>query len=569
MRWGTDNPGEPIQPRNPILFDESDENAALWVVEYGHYVIEVTTEAPGALTLWIDGVRMETRHYGIWEWKTDDYAGLYRFEVQATTGELYSTNLRVFPHKMRRSAYDRMKQELSEIALDLLLRLDSPARELAEYGTRQEETSALHDYMLISSMLAELGNVMSQLRRNPQHALHGQSVPQSWQHITHFSPDAIPLPGNYQVAPAVLEQRHVRYLPGTWLTQERRLTYDTYENRLLKHFLQKQLMTKLAQIEKRAQREEQQLRVHCARYRKDQNARDLLEKMQQALVRCQQMKERCLRWSSEPFLQDVRPLVHGGEATQLLLKDPTYNRFYRLYLRFQQHLKITRDAQKAVDELSLKKVSALYELWSVFTLSRLAIDELLVAGYRIVSNSTFFEVERDYFQFDVQKNTASIVLAKNDLRVEFKYEPIYPNQSLMQGKSALVATILGRDPKTPDLAIEVYQGDQPRHVLIFDAKYKHEKHDRRAYPKQEDIDTMRSYHAVIQYQTYTGGKGSDPHWRTRIVRCAYVLYPGDELYQEGEDRSIGAFPLAPGMSASRTRKVREALREVLRRSFVG
>ncbi len=361
LRRDTSRPGAPIESRNPILFDEGNENEALDVVEYGHYMIEATNAVPGALTLWIDGERIETRISGFWQWKTDDYAGLYRFEVQAPTGELYQTWIRVFPRKILMPAYNRMKQELSAIALDLLLRLDFPAREWAEYEKKNEDTSALHDYMQISNILADLRDIMSQLRRNPLHTLRGQSVQQSWQHIIHFSPDATPLPGNYQAAPATLEKRNVRYLPGTWLTQERRLTYDTYENRLLKRFLQKQLVAKLTLIEKRARREEKQLHDLCALYPNDKNARDLLVKMQQALVRCQEMKDRCLRWSSEPFLQEVQILTYEGGATQILLKDPTYNRFYRLYLRFQQHLKITRDAQKAVDELSLKKMSALYE----------------------------------------------------------------------------------------------------------------------------------------------------------------------------------------------------------------
>lgn len=56
------------------------------------------------------------------------------------------------------------------------------------------------------------------------------------------------------------------------------------------------------------------------------------------------------------------------------------------------------------------------------------IDELMNAGYRIISNNTFYEIEKDYFQFDVKKDTtSSIVLSKNDLLVKFGYEPIYEN----------------------------------------------------------------------------------------------------------------------------------------------
>ncbi len=69
LRWGTSSPDGPVQPRRAILFDGHNENEALRVVEYGHYVIEVTGDGPGALTIWIDGQRVETRVYGIWEWK--------------------------------------------------------------------------------------------------------------------------------------------------------------------------------------------------------------------------------------------------------------------------------------------------------------------------------------------------------------------------------------------------------------------------------------------------------------------------------------------------------------------
>ena len=57
-------------------------------------------------------------------------------------------------------------QELSEVALDLLLRLDSPSRERAVYGPKNEETSALHDYLQIVGIMDELRDIMSKLRRN-------------------------------------------------------------------------------------------------------------------------------------------------------------------------------------------------------------------------------------------------------------------------------------------------------------------------------------------------------------------------------------------------------------------
>jgi len=326
--------------------------------------------------------------------------------------------------------------------------------------------------------------------------------------------------------------------------------------------LQTQLIAKLSQIEKKGREEEKFLAAYCKRYSTDDDAKDQLDKIRLALVKCQQMKECCLRWSNEPFLQEVRPLVHGDHATQILLKNPTYNRFYRLYLRFQQHLKITRDAQKAVEELSLRKVSSLYELWSVFQISKMVIEEFLEAGYRMISNTTFFELEKDYFQFDMRKNVSSIVLARGDLEVRLKYEPLYPNHNLMNKQSGLVAAIGGTNPLKPDLAVEVYQGGQPRNLLIFDAKYKRAKEHGRTVPTQEDINTMYKYLASILWQTYKEG-AYRPHKLEQIVSYACILYPGNELHQEGINLCVRALPLVPDLSLSLRQEIRQTLKELL------
>jgi predicted component of viral defense system (DUF524 family) len=571
-RWLTlhlspSRPNGPVAKSKPILFGAHTENAELNVLEFRYYTIKATSAAPRELAIWIDGKRQNTAITGIWEWKTDDYAGLYRFEVRAGSGELFSTWIRVFPRKMLISSYNRMKQELSEIALDLLLRLDSPSREFAQYSAKTEETSALHDYILIRNMMEELAEIMSQLRHNPGSVLRGESMQQDIQHFSHFSLDVVPLPGHSQAAPVLLEKRHIRYLPVTWETQERQLTYDTFENRLLKRFLQKQLVAKLIVIEHRAALEAKQLSDHCKRYTDDENARDLLEKMQQALIRCQEMKERCLRWSSEPFLQQVRPLEHDGKATQILLKHPTYSRFYQLYLRYQRHLKISRDARQYADELSLRKVSSLYELWSVFTLSRMLMNELQDAGYRLISNSTFFEVEKDYFQFDVQKDKASIILERDDLRIALKYEPIYPNRRQMHA-TGLVATTWGTNPLKPDLAIEVYRRGLPATLLIFDAKYRRKIEHGRIYPQDDDIEKVNRYSTFLAYQIHQREKGKNAYTHQRIVSSAYILYPGIEVYHTLIDNSLGALPLVPGMSASRQNEVQVVLRELLQKANV-
>jgi predicted component of viral defense system (DUF524 family) len=429
---------------------------------------------------------------------------------------------------------------------------------------RVQETSPLPDYQQIRDIIEKLRDIMSHLRREPHCALHEQSIQQDWQEISHFSDRVAPLPGESIVLPQALAERHrIHALPQRWIVQQSRPTYDIYENRLLKHFLQQQLISKLEIIQERAEHEKKQREVIYARYHNSEDS-ETIRKLSHAIVACQEMKQCCIQWSSEPFLKTVQSVALLGKATQVLLKHPTYSRFYHLYLRFQKRLKTTHSTDRYVTELAMRKVSELYEMWSVFLITRMAIEELLATGYQMVSNSTFYQVETNAFQFDVHKNVASIVLEKENRRVEIKYEPIYPNQSTVTLRSALVATTIGSNPLTPDMAIEVYQDDQPQDVLIFDAKYRWDRaSDGFYYPKQEDIEKMYRYRDNIQYKRYQQGQTRRPYTMDEIVRSASILYPGNKVHSESKNGSIGSLPLTPNMSPQRLGEVREHLKDLL------
>src|SRR5258708_6673060 len=91
-----------------------------------------------------------------------------------------------------------------------------------------------------------------------------------------------------------------------------------------------------------------------------------IEKLHLLITECQQMMRRCIFSADEAFLVSVQPVAMTGKATQVLLKNPTYHRFYLLYLRFQQHLRISLDTERFLTMLALRKIFDLYEFWSVF-----------------------------------------------------------------------------------------------------------------------------------------------------------------------------------------------------------
>ena len=127
----------------PLRFEMEDENKALNITEYSTHTIRITNQAPDDLTLSIDGRVLETERYGNWTWSLKHYAGLYRIIVTAPDVQPQSVLVRVFPHKFTQARYEKMKDDLSRIAIDLHFRLASPAMERVEYAPPTQETSAL------------------------------------------------------------------------------------------------------------------------------------------------------------------------------------------------------------------------------------------------------------------------------------------------------------------------------------------------------------------------------------------------------------------------------------------
>jgi predicted component of viral defense system (DUF524 family) len=297
------------------------------------------------------------------------------------------------------------------------------------------------------------------------------------------------------------------------------------------------------------------------RYKDADEETRVIERLRFVIEDCRRMKMCCLIWSSEPFLARVGVTAHITQTTQFLLKNPFYSRFYHLYLESQQQLKTSLNAEDYVTTLMLRKVSELYEMWSVFYITRMAVEVLQAYKYTVASNQIFFEIEKDYFQFDVRKNVASIVLIKNDVRIEIKYEPIYPNYQTVGNVSSLVSGLDNGNPLTPDMVIEVSQKQQIRSLLVFDAKYRWQKGKNGAYyPHQEAINKMHLYHNTILYKQYDPQKSKNV--LHRIVSSAYILFPGNILYREPSG-GVGALPLFPDMAPKRITDAKETLKTLL------
>jgi len=550
----------------PLSFTPGDENLGAHARENVNNRLRITSPDLDQLEIRIDDELLQTTFYGYWHWHPRGHAGLYQIEVSRPGFPLQIAFVRVFPEKLTQERYEAMLADLRTFAIDLLFRLSSLTGEKAIAEPEQAEPSPYREFIQVKGVIDALQDVMVQIRRNPYRVLREEQELRTFREVHQFSPVTLPIPGTMARLPSSLADKYaIGYLPEKWIAQTTILTYDVYENRFVKHFLQKQLVTRLAMLQKRAENEmrrrEQTRLVKMQNKWHDDESPEIV-KLQQVITECQQMMRRCIFWADEAYLTSVQPLALTGKATQVLLKNPAYSRFYLLYLRFQQHLRISLDTERFLTMLAMRKIWDLYEFWSVFQVTQIVIERLEQAGYTVTSNSVFYEIERGYFQFDVRRNVSSIVLTKGERRVEIKYEPIYPNHKSLVNISGLAARLNSDNPLTPDMAMEVFEQGLPRNIAIFDAKYRwHRENDGSYHPKDEDLNKMRQYRDLIQYKIYDKKTGL-ADWK-KIVSSAYVLYPGESLDRD-PGMAIGALPMTPKMRTQQFDMVEQAVLDILR-----
>jgi predicted component of viral defense system (DUF524 family) len=544
-----------------LSFQEGDENLDALALENHNNILATTSYAPDDLRISVDDEEIETNRYGRWYWYPAQYAGLYQLQISAPGYSLYIANVRVLPGKLSQERYEAMLEDISSIATDLLFSLHSPAKERAKRGERGQLSSAFRDYHHVQLIVYQLMGSVAQIRRHPYQQLQEYTDQRDVHQLRQFA-GATPLAAGAVITlpETTATNVGVKYLPELWNVQQSRPTYDVYENRLLKHFIRQQLLAKINFIRERAQKEKKQreqtrmFKLKC-KYEDDETPK--IDELQDIIEECEKMSKWCIAWASEPFLTAVHSLHLSGKATQVLLKHPFYSRFYHLYLYFQRELKLSLSTDTFVTTLPLRRMSGLYEIWAVFRATRIVLDVLEDASYQISSNNLFYEIEQDYFEFDIRRNVASITMTNGRFNVAIKYEPIYATS--ISNLSGLVSTDYSQ--LTPDMSIEVSQDNQVIHVIILDAKYKFQYYNGYNRPNDEDLNKMRKYRDLIRYKVYNPrNPGLKPR---RIVSSSYILYPGNYLDHDPDEPEVGALPLVPRMSEKDFADTEEAIKDIL------
>jgi len=541
----------------PLSFNSDNDNLQVGAKESERNFIRITKNTPDDLEIWVDDEQLETERYGLWFWRPKSFAGLYSFTLIAPNHKTEKTFVRVLPSRMSFERYEQMLADIQTISEDLLFQLQSPSSERLSPHDQSYSSSSLREYKLIKAVFPELTDVMANIRRNPHSKLSKHTQTVLLHQVKRFSNEVIPISGEFvQLPQEIASITGFSTIPQLWCVEEHTITHNTYENRLLKHFLWRQLLPRLFSIQDKAKSEIQKRR-ESQKIKQSQGWQDdEAEKIQildGVIQDCHSLLQQCIAWGSESFLKDVHIVVQRHQPSQILQKHPYYNRFYRVFLRFQKELGVNLDADRFIAELSIRRLSEVYETWSVFIVANATMIILRKAGYQIISNIGFFIVRDDLFQFEVDR-TAAVELLKGNRKIIIRYEPVFePAYKIPEG---LVSK--GNKQRTPDLSIEVKEFNQFCGVLIFDSKYRSEKFGDKNIFLDEDLNKMREYRDTIVLK-----KKNDSRYRP-IVKSAYILYPGDVLEHDPEYPDIGALPLIPKMEKTQSANVSKALSQILK-----
>ena len=148
--------------------------------------------------------------------------------------------------------------------------------------------------------MSDLEDAMSQITRTPHQALVRRSERRQWHELVEYSSNVIPVAGP-AIALPFKEREIFSAWPMEWQVEHSALTHDVYENRLLKHFLWRQLLPRLDELEKRAQAEIERRKISLSSAKRS-GWDDTAEAERSQIVDLEQVAhcvDRCSVWSSD------------------------------------------------------------------------------------------------------------------------------------------------------------------------------------------------------------------------------------------------------------------------------
>ena len=321
-------------------------------------------------------------------------------------------------------------------------------------------------------------------------------------------------------------------MPTRLIDVEKRITYDTFENRFLKWII-------LETIKKIKQFIQNYKEIKSIDFDNSVN--------NQVILAAEKMIQKLNFSVKHSFLKNVGELYKLSSITLVLQMAPGYRDIYKYYLVLKKGLSIDGELYR----LSMKDTWQLYEYWCF-----LKLNEILTRKYKLVKHD-IIGINHSGIFVTLDTSSESVITYLNEKTgEEFK---LHYNQS----EGDYVTT-----RQRPDNVLTLYKENQNKpYKFIFDAKYRIYNDYGVIGPPNGTINAMHRYRDAIVSE--------DDSIINNTSVGAYVLFPyhdeekfkNHKFYRSISKVNIGAFPLLPGSDQLLTDFLYNIVEESANRTF--
>jgi predicted component of viral defense system (DUF524 family) len=419
--------------------------------------------------------------------------GVLSFGNFVGRAEFAGATIEVVSTKIGEGGVSRVLQEVSELASSLIFGWRSPTGFEASVTNEDRSPVPYHQLQFLRRNMMEaragerLQDWLAAIERNPTRRFERERPVVSPERVHRLDPRAVrsiftrierlvPLPENSAIAGNNLAQALTFgsppqvHFPASVAAPRGRLSFDTAENRFVKHALGDCLALVYRFVD--------HPKLHAS-LRDD--CRQMLSLLEQA--------------AGTPFLDEVSRLSGFRAPSQALAKADGYREVFGFWNDLTHHVSLPRSAGETTRLLEGRDMATLYEYWVFLKVLEAAVQ---ATGCQPAGPPT---LRRD----DLGESLAVGLSSGLGTDITVRFNPTY-----MRSTGSAYST-----PLRPDVIVEI---NGVRHA--FDAKYRLDRFD---IADGDADDGAATYKRADLYKMHT--------YRDAIagLRTAFVVYPGSEF----------------------------------------
>lgn len=471
---------------------------------------KIKPELDEEITFKIDGVEIYSERKGEWKYNPRHIVGFR--EIQINNESLGC--LPIFP-KFDIRMYEKMIEDLRAKLIDIYpLEKKGPS-----FISDASFPNILERFKRICYFFDELKKIMNGIRLNPHRSLVGVNCYSELYELESCDDDI--------VVPLVTANRFIHSeveipvisnyfgndnIPERILNRKKEITFDVYENRMLKHFLiilnqhlsnfelfivEKNKINSSKKEESKSEQETQQIDYRSAKY-------------EEIIKSCATYRKGLRNLLQMPFLETVSDFEGFKGSTPILEKESNYSKFYKLYLEYKKNFKQEFKLPDCVF-LGLEDTIKLYEYWCL-----LKIMDLLNIEYDLP-----YMIDKRFGIINIPENKQ---LNRNQGYQVF-YQKSYQK---IKAQDKGIGSYSGN--MRPDIVIEIFEGREIKEIIILDPKY---RTSIGAGKNPGDNIDQESFNKMHAYKDSIISK-NDSLEMNRLVKKAVIVHPNTE-----EDISYG------------------------------